>query len=130
MTNRQKVNALLEAYNKATTGRAIFPLTNDPQWRVWTRMDGCRYTELDMIKPLSESYRGAPAAFFDWLKSQGATEFGGVAGPFGSDEYKPAIQLGRIFFRLIGNGLVEWGDMARLRNASVWRHRGVHHETV
>jgi hypothetical protein len=132
MTNYKKLLQLVETFNTQRTGRTNSPLTLEhPGWRVWTRFDGCRYTELGKIDTDNRNKHGAAAVeFFEWLKLNGAHDFGSVSGEFGSDGFSPAIKLGRIFLKLTTDYLIEWGDVSRLRNSSVWRHRGVQHETV
>ena len=130
MTNYQKLLQLVETFNLQRTGRTNSPLTLEhPGWRVWTRGDGCRYTELGKIRT-PEIRTSVVVDFFEWLKLNGAHDFGKVSGEFGSDEFSPAIKLGRIFLKLTYSDLIEWGDVSRLRNSSVWRHQGVQHEKV
>lgn len=133
MTNYQKLLELVNAFNIQRTNRTNSPLLIEhPGWRVWTRFDGCRYTELGKIYTNDAAHKNSNVVvdFFEWLKLNDAHDFGSVSGEFGSDGFSPAIKLGRIFLKLTNDNLIEWGDISRLRNSSVWRHQGVQHENV
>lgn len=120
MKSYQLLESLVERFSKES-GASLELKTG---WKVWTRMDGWRYTDLGEIIPSwkKATHKVSTKDFFEWLKQKHATPYGTIAGPFGSDEPKEAIRIGSTFVRLHSNDLLEWGSVSRLRNTAVWRH--------
>jgi len=118
-----KVANVVKAFEKAT-GNALH--VSRRSHRTWTRGDGSRYKEWDVIKPWTPDRHEDIDKLWNAIKKSGK-HIGYVGRGWSGNKRDPVYSHNGVIYVKRGDG-IEYATKSRLRNTAVWSPRGADDE--